>query len=234
MNGTRRGFSDEPGLNLQERQMLSKWFIVSVKRSLEECLFWFLDWSFFYEPPFGWIKARALNWFLHAKIAPDCLVMHKVRAANWSNVTLGSGALLADRAYLRSHGPISIGQWSMIGPEALLASGGHRTSDLMATSTPINIGKGVFVGARALILEGVTIGDHAMIGGGTTVARDVPPLAIVVGNPGRIIGYRNMPEQIWSMTGVIHFPRVPGATDESPLLSTSETTPAVFAPHDFS
>jgi acetyltransferase-like isoleucine patch superfamily enzyme len=186
--------------------MLSKWLIISLRRTFEETLFWFLDWSFFYEPPAGRIKSWALRHFLGANIASDALVMHKVRAANWKNVTLESGALLADRAYLRSHGPIVIGKWSMIGPETLLASGGHRTSDLMPTSSPIIIGRGVFVGGRAVILEGVTIGDHAMIGAGTTVSRDVPPLAIVVGNPGKIVGYREMPERIWSLTGTVEFP----------------------------
>jgi acetyltransferase-like isoleucine patch superfamily enzyme len=186
--------------------VLIKWLIISLRRTFEEMLFWFLDWSFFYEPPAGRIKSWAMRRFLGANLAPDCLIMHKVRAANWKNVTMESGALLADRAYLRSHGPIHIGQWSMIGPETLIASGGHRTSDLMPTSSPIVIGRGVFVGARVVILEGVTIGDHAMIGAGTTVSRDVPPLAIVVGNPGRIIGYRDVPERIWSLTGTVEFP----------------------------
>ena len=99
-------------------------------------------------------------------------------------------------------GPIRIGPWTTIGPEAMLASGGHSTRDFAPTSSPITIGKGVFVGARALILEGVTIGDHAMIGAGAIVTRDIPPLAIAVGNPATVIAYRDMPERAWTVAGM--------------------------------
>lgn len=49
--------------------------------------------------------------------------------------------------------------------------------------------KGASIGANATILPGVNIGANAMIGAGTVVTKDVPPRAIVVGNPAKIIGY---------------------------------------------
>ena len=51
------------------------------------------------------------------------------------------------------------------------------------------IRKGASIGANATILPGLTVGQYAMIGAGTVVTKDVPPFAIVVGNPARIIGY---------------------------------------------
>lgn len=51
------------------------------------------------------------------------------------------------------------------------------------------IRKGASIGANATILAGCTVGKNAMIGAGTVVIRDVPPNAIVVGNPARITGY---------------------------------------------
>ena len=47
--------------------------------------------------------------------------------------------------------------------------------------------KGAHIGLGANIIQGVTVGENALIGAGTVVLRDVPPNAIVVGNPGRII-----------------------------------------------
>jgi acetyltransferase-like isoleucine patch superfamily enzyme len=182
--------------------MIAKWLHLSMKRSCKASLCWMLDWSLFYEPPFAWIKARALNEFLGAKLAPDCILMRGVRSVNWRNISMDSGAYLGDGVNLRSHGPIRIGRWTTIGPEAMLASGGHSTSDLAPTHSPITIGKGVFVGARALILEGVTIGDHAMIGAGAIVVRDVPPLAIAAGSPAKIVAYRDMPERVWTVAGM--------------------------------
>ena len=52
------------------------------------------------------------------------------------------------------------------------------------------IGHDVWIGTRALILPGVTIGHGAVIGAGAVVAKDVPAYAVVVGNPGRVVKYR--------------------------------------------
>jgi len=53
---------------------------------------------------------------------------------------------------------------------------------------PVTIGDGVFIGANATILMGVTIGDHALIAAGSVVTRDVPSRTIVGGVPARVIG----------------------------------------------
>jgi acetyltransferase-like isoleucine patch superfamily enzyme len=50
---------------------------------------------------------------------------------------------------------------------------------------PVKIGRGVFVGARAIVLKGVTIGDRAIIGAGAVVTKDVPAGHTAVGNPAR-------------------------------------------------
>ena len=60
----------------------------------------------------------------------------------------------------------------------------------------INIGNDVFIGANVTILDGITIGDGAIIGAGAVVSKDIPPYAIAVGCPIRIIKYRFEPEQI--------------------------------------
>lgn len=60
----------------------------------------------------------------------------------------------------------------------------------------IRIGNDVWIGANACILPGVTIGDGAVVGAGAIVTKDIPPFAIVVGNPARVIKYRFSEEQI--------------------------------------
>lgn len=52
---------------------------------------------------------------------------------------------------------------------------------------PIIIGDNVWIGSRAMILKGVTIGDGAVIGAGSVVTKDVPPNSVVAGNPAKII-----------------------------------------------
>ncbi len=56
--------------------------------------------------------------------------------------------------------------------------------------------KGASLGANATILPGLTIGQRAMVGAGAVVTRDVPPNAIVVGNPARIVGYVDTPRAV--------------------------------------
>lgn len=57
-------------------------------------------------------------------------------------------------------------------------------------SIPVHIGNDVWIGARAMILDGVSVGDGAVIGAGAIVTKDVPPYAIVAGVPAKIIRYR--------------------------------------------
>ena len=55
---------------------------------------------------------------------------------------------------------------------------------------PIVIGNDVFIGINVTVLDGVTIGDGAVIGAGAIVSKDIPPYAIAVGSPIKIIKYR--------------------------------------------
>ncbi len=64
------------------------------------------------------------------------------------------------------------------------------------TKGPITIGDDVWIGMNAMILSGVTVGQGAVIGAGAVVASDVPPYAIVAGNPARVVRYRFPPAVI--------------------------------------
>jgi hypothetical protein len=82
---------------------------------------------------------------------------------------IGSGALLMDTDL---HQPA--GQWDW-------------GNDPGRGARPIHIGRGVFIGARAIVLKGVTIGDRAVVGAGAVVTKPVPPRHFAVGNPARIV-----------------------------------------------
>lgn len=55
----------------------------------------------------------------------------------------------------------------------------------------ISLGNNVWIGRRAMIMPGVTIGKGAVIGGGAVVSKDVPDYAVVVGNPAKVVKYRD-------------------------------------------
>lgn len=85
-----------------------------------------------------------------------------------------------DRTYPRG---IHVGEGSAISFDAVILSHDH----IAGKHTDTRIGKYCQVGARSIVMPGITIGDHSVIGAGAVVTKDVPPRSIVVGNPGKII-----------------------------------------------
>ncbi len=77
-----------------------------------------------------------------------------------------------------------------VGPNATFSNDPFpRSRHTPETFARTLVRKGASIGANATILPGLTIGERAMVGAGAVVTRDVPPLAIVTGNPARIVGY---------------------------------------------
>lgn len=90
------------------------------------------------------------------------------------------------------HYQIKTGSDVSIGPEATILTLGHdpQSPDFADKGREVVIGDRVWIGYRAIILPGVTIGEGAVVGAGSVVTKDVEPYRIVAGNPARIIGHR--------------------------------------------
>jgi len=101
-------------------------------------------------------------------------------------------ACLGERANAYSLGKIKIMEGATIAQESYLCTGTHDFNDpsLQLITKPITIGKNAFIGARAMILPGVSIGNHAIVGAMSVVPKDVPDHQIVAGNPAKKIGER--------------------------------------------
>jgi acetyltransferase-like isoleucine patch superfamily enzyme len=86
---------------------------------------------------------------------------------------------------------IEIGEDSLIGAGCLICdSDMHEVplgSGKPTRMAPIKIGSRVFIGARCIVLKGVTIGNGAVVGAGSVVVSDVPPGVIVAGNPAMVV-----------------------------------------------
>jgi len=93
---------------------------------------------------------------------------------------------------------ITVGDDTIIGSGAMLldndfhalGADGIWKEEYVEGARSIRVGRSVFIGARAIILKGVEIGDAAIIGAGAVVTHDVAPSTIVAGNPAREIGKR--------------------------------------------
>lgn len=72
---------------------------------------------------------------------------------------------------------------------------GAGTDGYPSSKGDIHVGPDVWIGYGALVLSGVTIGDGSVVAANSVVISDIPPYAIVAGNPAKLIRYRDTPEQ---------------------------------------
>lgn len=106
------------------------------------------------------------------------------------NLHVGKNVFINSGCRFQDQGGITIGDGALIGHNVVLATLNHvldpeRRCDLIPS--PIQIGSRVWIGSNATILPGVTIGDHAVIGAGAVVTKDVPANTVAAGNPARCI-----------------------------------------------
>jgi len=97
-----------------------------------------------------------------------CTISAAERIVIEDNVLIGSGCLIADSDF---H-PIAYED---------------REDTEKTLNAPVHICEGAFIGARSIVLKGVTIGRGSVIGAGSVVTRDIPPGVIAAGNPARVI-----------------------------------------------
>ena len=106
------------------------------------------------------------------------------------NIHIGKNVFINMGCKFQDQGGIFIEDGALIGHNVVLATLNHAASPKDRGSmipAPIRIGKNVWVGANAVILPGVTIGDGAIVAAGAVVNRDVPENTIVGGVPARVI-----------------------------------------------
>ncbi|MCW7537374.1 acyltransferase [Aquabacterium sp. A7-Y] len=110
-------------------------------------------------------------------------------------IVIGDGTFIGHGCALHAASSVTIGRHCLIAAGVWIydfdghpydAAARRRKEPFPATNCePVTIGNDVWIGARATILRGVTIGDRAIVGSGAVVTRDVPPDTVVGGNPAR-------------------------------------------------
>ncbi len=102
------------------------------------------------------------------------------------NVYCNFGTTMVDDTH------IYVGDHTMFGPNVTIATAGHPISPELREqgyqyNLPVHIGKNCWIGAGALILPGITIGDNTVIGAGSVVTKDIPTNVVAVGNPCKVL-----------------------------------------------
>lgn len=130
---------------------------------------------------------------MFAEIGENCYIEPPFRS-NWGgkhchfgkNVYANFNLTLVDDTH------IYVGDCTMFGPNVTVATAGHPILPELREqgyqyNFPVHIAKNCWIGAGALILPGVTIGDNTVIGAGSVVTKDIPANVVAVGNPCRVM-----------------------------------------------
>ena len=135
---------------------------------------------FFYRHAFG------MNIGKGVQIDGDCIIWGPKR------ITIGAGTVINRGVVLDGRFPLTIGNHVSISIQSVLLTLEHDLNDpnFRAVGAPVSLGDRVFIGARAMVLPGVSIGENAGVAAGAVVTKDVPATAIVGGVPARPIGAR--------------------------------------------
>lgn len=105
-------------------------------------------------------------------------------------VEVGKNVFINHNCTMMAAGGIVIEDDVQIGPQVTLTTTNHDFNDRFTLlCKPIHIKRNVWIGARALILPGVTVGENAVIAGGAVVTKDVEPNVVVGGSPARVLKY---------------------------------------------
>lgn len=137
-------------------------------------------------------KAELLREML-AEVGEDCYIETPL-CANWGGKHVHFGKCVYGNFNLTlvddTH--IYVGDYTMMGPNVTIATAGHPILPELREqqyqyNAPVHIGKCCWIGAGAIILPGVTIGDNVVVGAGSVVTKDLPSNVVAVGNPCRVL-----------------------------------------------
>lgn len=146
----------------------------------------------------SWTPKPANRWRLlwlrlfGARILGVPFVHQRARIQIPWNLVLHHRACLGDGSRAYSLGEIEIEEGATVAQEAYLCTGTHDFSDpaMPLRTAKVRIGPGAFIGARAFLMPGVSVGSRAVVGACSVVTQDVPDGTIVAGNPARPMAAR--------------------------------------------
>jgi putative colanic acid biosynthesis acetyltransferase WcaF len=141
-------------------------------------------------PLFAW--RRAVLRLFGAKVGRNVNIYSSTHLYMPWNVELGDWSAVGEHALIYSLGKVKIGRNVTLSYRSHVCAGSHDFTDptLPLVKPPVTIEDDVWVGTEAFIGPGVVVGYGTLVGARAVVVKDVQPLAVVAGNPARVVGSR--------------------------------------------
>lgn len=143
--------------------------------------------------PLEFEKRTQLLKEMFAEIGENCYVEPPLHT-NWGghHVHFGKNVYANFNLTIVDDTHVYVGDYTMFGPNVTIATAGHPILPELREqgyqyNMPVRIGKNCWIGAGALILPGITIGDNVVVGAGSVVTKDLPSNVVAVGNPCRVL-----------------------------------------------
>ncbi len=138
-------------------------------------------------------KRDAMLKEMFAEIGENCYIEPPLHA-NWGgkHCHFGKGVYANFNLTLVDDNHIYVGDYTLFGPNVVVATAGHPIDPELREKTyqynfPVHIGKNCWIGASAVIVPGITIGDNVVIGAGSVVTKDIQSNVVAVGNPCKVL-----------------------------------------------
>lgn len=155
-------------------------------------------WELLRGPLFGWTPRPLWGWrrsvlrLFGATVGREAHVHPSVRIDVPFNLAIGDHTAVGDRATLYALGPIVLGARVTVSQGAHLCAGthDHRDPAMPLVKAGIAVGDEAWICADAFIGPGVTVGAGAIVGARAVAVRNIEPLAVVAGNPAKLVSRR--------------------------------------------
>ena len=181
-------------MTIQEKMHSGALYLPMDEALFQEQLDW-LDrlWDFNATRPSQLAERETLLRELFAEIGEGCYIEPPLHA-NWGgrHVHFGRNIYANFNLTLVDDTHIYVGDNTMFGPNVVVATAGHPLLPELREqgfqyNAPVHIGRNCWIGAGAIILPGITVGDNVVVGAGSVVTKDLPSNVVAVGNPCKVL-----------------------------------------------